>query len=132
MPTPKKLVVVENTPYMQVMLEAALGDSAEVQQLGGAMECIAELDSASCIFVDLMLEEIDGLSLIEKIRLRNRTIPVAAFVSSSELASLDIDASATRSMAHQSGADAVFITPFNLGEIILTVSQFLEPVAATA
>ncbi|MGB5326335.1 MAG: response regulator [Pseudomonadales bacterium] len=132
MRTPKKLIVVENTPYMQVILEAALGDGAEVQQVGGTMECIAALDSAACIFVDLMLEEIDGLSLIEKIRLRNRTIPVAAFVSSSELASLDINASATRSMAHQSGADAVFITPFNLGEIILTVSQFLEPVAATA
>ncbi|NNL10802.1 MAG: response regulator [Pseudomonadales bacterium] len=128
----KKLIVVESAPYMQVMLDAALGDKTQVLQLGGAMECIGELDSASCIFVDLMLEEIDGLSLIEKIRLRNRDIPVAAFVASTELNSLDIDATATRSMAHQSGADAVFITPFNLGEIMQTVTQFLEPVAATA
>lgn len=132
MTAPKKLVVVENAPYMQVMLDAALGEKAEVILLGGAMECMAELDSATCIFVDLMLEEIDGLSLIEKIRLRNRSIPVAAFVASQELTSLDIDASATRSMAHQSGADAVFITPFNLGEIVHTVSEFLEPAAATA
>lgn len=132
MPQEKKLVVVESTPYMQVMLEAALGDTAQVLQLGSAMECLAELDSSSCVFVDLMLEEIDGLSLIEKIRLRNRNIPVAAFVASTEITSLEIDASATRSMAHQSGADAVFITPFNPGEILHTVSQFIEPVAASA
>lgn len=132
MPSAKKLLVVENAPYMQVMLEAALGEHTDVQQLGGAMECLADLDSASCVFVDLMLEEIDGLSLIEKIRMRNSTVPVAAFVASAEFTALDIDASATRTMAHQSGADAVFITPFNLGEIVHTVSQFLEPVAATA
>ncbi|MBT8148555.1 MAG: response regulator [Pseudomonadales bacterium] len=132
MPNPSQLIVVESEPYLQVILEAALGDSATVNYASTGAQCLSGLGQSAAIFIDLLLEDVDGLSLVERIRLQNREVPIIAFVAQTEIGSLNIEEAATRSMAEKSGADAVFFAPFNLGEILHTTSRILQPVAATA
>ena len=79
--------------------------------------------------VDLMLEDMDGLSLIEDIRMKNPLVPIVAFMSEQQPEELAIQERALRKMAASSGADAVFTAPFNLGEIrntLLRLSQQLQ------
>lgn len=132
MPNATQLIVVETNPYLQVILDAALGETAEVNHAHSSDLCLAAIESTSAMFVDLMLEDVDGLSLIEKIRMKDAQIPIIAFVAQTEIGSLQIEEAATRSMAEQCGADAVFFAPFNLGEILHTTTRMLEPIAATA
>ena len=127
-----QLTVVESEPYLQVILDAALGDAARVDHASTSEQCLSSLNQNAAIFIDLLLEDVDGLSLIERIRLQNREIPIIAFVAQTEMGALNIEEAATRSMAEQSGADAVFFAPFNLGEILHTTSRMLQPIAATA
>ncbi|MDB4576272.1 response regulator [bacterium] len=132
MPNRSRLIVAETEPYLQVILDAALGESAKVEHISQSKECLAELENVDGVFVDLMLDDLDGLSLIETIRLRDRELPIIAFVTQNEIVSLNIQESATRAMAEHSGADAVFFAPFNLGEILHATNRLLLPVAEIA
>lgn len=128
-----KIIVVENTPYLQVILDAAFSETGhDVSLASTANQCFDELAQCSAIFVDLLLEDMDGLSLIERIRLKNHSIPVIAFVAQTEIDSIGIEEAATRSMSEQSGANAVFFSPFNLGEIVNTTHRLLQNTIAEA
>ena len=99
MPNKSRLIVAETEPYLQVILDAALGESAKVEHISQSKECLAELENVDAVFVDLMLDDLDGLSLIETIRLRDRELPIIAFVTQNEIVSLNIQEAATRAMA---------------------------------
>mgnify|MGYP005627535493 FL=1 len=87
-------------------------------------------DVAKIALVDLILEDMDGLSFIEELRARHRGLHIIAIMCKKELAAIDMTAESITLMASQCGANAVFTAPFNLAELLATIDRFLETSAA--
>ena len=82
---------------------------------------------------DLLLDDMDGLSLIEEMRSIEPNAEIIALLSDTSALSnvvleggLDLNAEAVRKMAIESGAHAVFISPFNLGELVEAIHRLSE------
>lgn len=122
-----KLTLAASSEHLHEVLKATL-DPLHYQLLAAhsATECLKIIEDSKVVFVDLILEDMDGLSLIEEIRSRHRTMHIIAIMCKDELAAIDMTADNIKLMAAQSGANAVFIAPFNLAELLTTVDRFCE------
>ncbi len=111
-------------------LRAALGTSItergyELVNVSNSQQALATVASAQITLVDLLLDDMDGLSLIEEIRARHRNMHIIAVLPDRVARDqLDMEDAAIVQMASQSGANAVFIAPFNLGELLTTIDRF--------
>lgn len=122
-PPSPQIVVVENTPHLSLVLEGVPNKQySAISSASSARECLESLCDA-VFLVDLMLEDMDGLSLIEEIRIKKPYAPVIAFIPAKSSAQLELEEKSLRKMAVQSGANALFIAPFNLGEITGTIDR---------
>ncbi|HAW14729.1 MAG TPA: hypothetical protein DCW37_05940 [Cellvibrionales bacterium] len=83
-------------------------------------------DVAKIALIDLILEDMDGLSFIEELRARHRGLHIIAIMCKKELAAIDMSAENITLMASKCGANAVFTAPFNLAELLATIDRFLE------
>lgn len=70
------------------------------------------------IILDVMLPELDGISVCETIRLVNRDIPILILSAK--------NSSADRVLGLKKGADDYLAKPFNLEELLLRVSKLLR------
>src|SRR5215831_14937562 len=70
------------------------------------------------IILDVMLPEIDGISVTETIRLKNREVPILILSAK--------NSSADRVLGLKKGADDYLTKPFNLEELILRVRKLIE------
>lgn len=124
-----KLTLAASSEHLHEVLKATL-DPQHYQLLTAhsATECLNIIDDSKIVFVDLILEDMDGLSLIEEIRSRHRTMHIIAIMCKDELAVIDMSADNIKLMAAQSGANAVFLAPFNLAELLTTVDRFCEDI----
>lgn len=123
---PKLTVAASNLQLCEVLNAALDNDSYQLHIASSATECLNHLTDTKIVFVDLILEDMDGLSLIEEIRLRHRGMHIIAIMCKNELATIDMSAEEVTLMASRSGANAVFIAPFNLAELLTTVERFCE------
>jgi DNA-binding response OmpR family regulator len=82
------------------------------------------------VIVDLMLNDMDGLSLIEELREQYRGLHIIAVMNKESLELVNLTADNITLMAAQSGANAVFIAPFNLAELVATVERFINDIAS--
>ena len=72
----------------------------------------------------------DGLSLIEELREEYRGLHIIAVMNKESLELVNLTADNITLMAAQSGANAVFIAPFNLAELVATVERFINDIAS--
>jgi two-component system, OmpR family, alkaline phosphatase synthesis response regulator PhoP len=70
------------------------------------------------IILDVMLPEIDGISITETIRLQNNDVPVLILSAK--------NTSADRVLGLKKGADDYLTKPFNLEELLLRVHKLIE------
>jgi len=70
------------------------------------------------IILDIMLPEMDGISVTETIRLRNIEIPILILSAR--------NSSADRVLGLKKGADDYLVKPFNLEELLLRVHKLIE------
>jgi two-component system, OmpR family, alkaline phosphatase synthesis response regulator PhoP len=70
------------------------------------------------LILDVMLPELDGISVVESIRLQNNDIPVLILSAK--------NSSADRVLGLKKGADDYLTKPFNLEELLLRVSKLLQ------
>ena len=118
-----EIVVVENSPNLNSILERTPNKHCSgISRKVSAKACLETMRDAVYL-VDLMLEDMDGLSLIEEIRMRKPDIPVIAFIATTSTPDFELEEQALRKMAFQSGANALFIAPLNLGEIVGTLDR---------
>lgn len=82
------------------------------------------------IFVDLMLEEMDGLSVVEKFRNQYHQLGIAAFVCTQNLAG-PLEELQLKSQAESGGANLVLLAPFNLREIGSCVARLFAASSET-
>ena len=125
------LTLVSSTPNLHNVLTSAI-DPQHYQLLTAhsASECLNIIGESKIALVDLILEDMDGLSLIEELRARNRGLHIIAVMCKKELAAIDMSAESITLMASQCGANAVFTAPFNLAELLATIDRFLETATA--
>ncbi|HET9057244.1 MAG TPA: response regulator transcription factor [Chitinophagaceae bacterium] len=70
------------------------------------------------VILDVMLPEIDGISVLESLRLQNNNIPVLILSAKSN--------SADKVLGLKKGADDYLTKPFNLEELLLRVHKLIE------
>ena|ERR1035437_7415306 len=70
------------------------------------------------IIMDIMLPELDGISVTESIRLQNNDVPVLILSAK--------NSSADRVLGLKKGADDYLTKPFNLEELLLRVEKLIE------
>jgi two-component system, OmpR family, alkaline phosphatase synthesis response regulator PhoP len=70
------------------------------------------------MIMDIMLPELDGISVIESIRLQNNDVPVLILSAK--------NSSADRVLGLKKGADDYLAKPFNLEELLLRVEKLIE------
>ncbi len=70
------------------------------------------------IILDIMLPEIDGITVIETIRVQNNDVPVLILSARNN--------SADRVLGLKKGADDYLTKPFNLEELLLRVKKLIE------
>ena len=154
------ICIAESSPCLQSVLSSALAPAQyKLITAQNAVDCINVVSDMDIIFVDLVLEDMDGLSLIEELRTAHRlaqiqsnsarkqvgngdvtntaafnagTPSIVAFLARGALEKVDLSVDEIRQMAIQSGADAVFVAPFNLGELMSTIARFCELKTAAA
>lgn len=70
------------------------------------------------IIMDVMLPEVDGISITETIRVRNNEVPILILSAK--------NSSADRVLGLKKGADDYMTKPFNLEELLLRVNKLIE------
>src|SRR5205085_11562886 len=70
------------------------------------------------MILDVMLPELDGISVCENIRLQNNEMPILILSAR--------NSSADRVLGMKKGADDYLTKPFNLEELLLRVSKLLK------
>src|SRR5690606_14041473 len=70
------------------------------------------------IIMDVMLPEVDGITVTENIRLQNNEVPILILSAK--------DTSADRVYGLKKGADDYLTKPFNLEELLLRVQKLIE------
>jgi two-component system, OmpR family, alkaline phosphatase synthesis response regulator PhoP len=79
---------------------------------------IVQQEHFDLIILDVMLPEIDGITVCETIRLNNRDIPILILSAK--------NSSADRVLGLKKGADDYLTKPFNLEELLLRVNKLIR------
>ena len=87
-----------------------------------AQKMIAE-QHFDLLLLDVMLPEVDGLSLAEQVRLTNPDVPILMLTAK--------DQAADRILGFKKGADDYLTKPFNLEELLLRVQSLIRRSART-
>lgn len=117
----KSILLVEDEENLQEALKLNL--ELENYSVTGAFDGAAALKAINqehydLIILDVMLPEIDGISVCETIRLTNSDIPILILSAKSS--------SADRILGLKKGADDYLTKPFNLEELLLRVNKLIQ------
>ncbi len=117
----KSILLVEDEENLQEALKLNL--ELENYEITSAFDGAEALKSVSAehfdlIILDVMLPEIDGITVCETIRLTNPDIPILILSAK--------NSSADRIMGLKKGADDYLTKPFNLEELLLRVNKLIQ------
>ncbi len=115
------ILLVEDEENLQEALKLNLElEDYEVTSAWSGVEAldIIQKEHFDLIILDVMLPELDGISVVENIRLQNNNIPVLILSAK--------NSSADRVLGLKKGADDYLTKPFNLEELLLRVNKLLQ------
>jgi two-component system alkaline phosphatase synthesis response regulator PhoP len=115
------ILLVEDEENLQEALKLNLElEDYEVTSAWNGVEALAliQKEHFDLLILDVMLPELDGISVVESIRLQNNDIPVLILSAK--------NSSADRVLGLKKGADDYLTKPFNLEELLLRVSKLLQ------
>ncbi|MEI8060225.1 MAG: response regulator transcription factor, partial [Ferruginibacter sp.] len=121
MDTTFSILLVEDEENLQEALKLNLElEGYEVTGVYDGAEAlrIVQLEFFNLIILDVMLPEIDGITVCETIRLQNPDIPILILSAK--------NSSADRILGLKKGADDYLTKPFNLEELLLRVSKLIK------
>ncbi|MBL7775546.1 MAG: response regulator transcription factor [Saprospiraceae bacterium] len=116
-----RILLVEDEPSLrdgiQVNLEA---EGYEVITTGNGRQALDFIGGQhfDLLLLDIMLPEVDGLSITEQVRLSNQDVPILLLTAK--------DMPQDRVQGLKKGADDYLTKPFNLEELLLRVSNLLR------
>ena len=115
------ILLVEDEENLQEALKLNLElEDYEVTSAWNGVEALdlIQKEHFDLLILDVMLPELDGISVVESIRLQNNDIPVLILSAR--------NSSADRVLGLKKGADDYLTKPFNLEELLLRVSKLLQ------
>ena len=115
------ILLVEDEEHLQETLKLNLEiEGYEVTSAYDGAEALKAVQQEyfDLMILDVMLPEIDGISVCENIRLHNNDLPILMLSAK--------NSSADRVLGLKKGADDYLTKPFNLQELLLRVSKLLE------
>ncbi len=116
----KSILLVEDEENLQEALKLNLElEDYEVTSAYDGLEALKAIEQEhfDLMILDVMLPELDGISVCERIRLQNNDIPILILSAK--------NSSADRVLGLKKGADDYLTKPFNLEELLLRVSKLL-------
>ena len=119
-PTNKSILLVEDEENLQEALKLNL--EREGYSVTGCFDGASALKTIhqehfDLVILDVMLPEVDGISVCESIRLQGLTIPVLILSAK--------NSSSDRVLGLKKGADDYLTKPFNLEELLLRVNKLI-------
>ncbi len=115
------ILVVEDEENLQEALKLNLeleGYSVSSSYDGVQALRLVQQEHFDLIILDVMLPELDGISVCETIRLNNTTLPILILSAKNN--------SADRVLGLKKGADDYLTKPFNLEELLLRVNKLIQ------
>ena len=115
------ILLVEDEENLQEALKLNLeleGYEVTVADNGLAALNAVQKEHFDLMILDVMLPELDGISVCENIRLQNNDIPILILSAKSS--------SADRVLGLKKGADDYLTKPFNLEELLLRVNKLVQ------
>jgi two-component system, OmpR family, alkaline phosphatase synthesis response regulator PhoP len=115
------ILLVEDEENLQEALKLNLeleGYEITVADDGLAALAAVQKEYFDLMILDVMLPELDGISVCENIRLQNNDIPILILSAKSS--------SADRVLGLKKGADDYLTKPFNLEELLLRVNKLVQ------
>src|SRR3954464_8457348 len=82
-----------------------------------ALQCVQE-EYFDLIILDLMLPEVDGMTVLETIRVQHLEVPILVLSAKNN--------SADKVLGLKKGADDYLTKPFNLEELLLRIQKLIE------
>ena len=116
----KSILLVEDEENLQEALKLNLElEDYEVTCAGDGLEALkaVQQEHFDLMILDVMLPELDGISVCESIRLQNNDIPILILSAK--------NSSADRVLGLKKGADDYLTKPFNLEELLLRVNNLM-------
>ncbi|MCC8407414.1 response regulator transcription factor [Mucilaginibacter sp. UR6-1] len=120
-----KILVVEDDPYMQIILNEFLSATYEVEISDNGMHALAFLQNGNIpdlILSDYNTPEITGLQLIEQVKASDFFKSIPIIILSGE------ESSEKRIKCLDSGADDFVVKPFNPAELAARIRVVLRRV----
>jgi two-component system alkaline phosphatase synthesis response regulator PhoP len=115
------ILLAEDEEHLREALKLNLElEGYEVTCAGDGVEALKAMENRyfDLIIMDLMMPELDGISAIQMIRLRNETVPILILSAK--------NASSDRVLGLKTGADDYLNKPFNLEELLLRVQKLIH------
>jgi two-component system alkaline phosphatase synthesis response regulator PhoP len=115
------ILVVEDEENLKEALKLNLEmEGYEVSCAGNGLEALKKMENEffDLVIMDIMLPEIDGITVTETLRLQNNEVPILIVSAKSS--------SADRVLGLKKGADDYLIKPFNLEELFLRVQKLIQ------
>ena len=115
------ILLVEDEENLQEALKLNLElEDYEVTCASDGLEALkaVQQEHFDLMILDVMLPELDGISVCESIRLQNNEIPILILSAK--------NSSADRVLGLKKGADDYLTKPFNLEELLLRVNKLVE------
>src|SRR5688500_20384747 len=115
------ILLVEDEENLQEALKLNLElEGYEVTSAWDGLEALKAIQQEhfDLMILDVMLPEMDGISVCENIRLQNNDIPILILSARNN--------SADRVLGLKKGADDYLTKPFNLEELLLRVNKLVD------
>lgn len=115
------ILLVEDEENLQEALKLNLElEGYDVTGVNDGVEALNTIQNEyfDLIIMDVMLPELDGISVCESIRLQNNEIPILILSAK--------NSSADRVLGLKKGADDYLTKPFNLEELLLRVNKLIN------
>ena len=118
---PASILLVEDEENLQEALKLNLEmEGFEVSAASDGAEALKKVEQEyfDLIILDVMLPEVDGISVCESIRLQRSEVPILMLSAK--------NSGADRVLGLKKGADDYMTKPFNLEELLLRVQKLIE------
>lgn len=115
------VLVVEDEPNLHEALKLNLEmEGYEVTSAFDGNEALKKVENAyfDLIIMDIMLPELDGISVTESIRVHNNEVPILMLSAK--------NAPSDKVLGLKKGADDYLTKPFNLDELLIRVAKLIE------
>ena len=115
------ILIVEDEENLQEALKLNLEmEGYEVSCVSDGLEALKKIEGESfdLVIMDVMLPEIDGITVTETLRLQHNDVPI--LIVSAKASGAD------RVMGLKKGADDYLVKPFNLEELFLRVEKLID------